>query len=121
MWFELLRVKLYRYDLKGNINYFELAGGLSYRGFALSIIQATEAKITLQVCLEEKVQGKSTLVRANGRFELARVRVIGSRLYLNSYKVPQNTRTYFQLPDFKKVVSFKRVFTVLRRPIWVCT
>ena len=49
MWFKLLRVKLYRYDLKGNINYFELAGGLSYRGFAFSIVQTTEAKITLQV------------------------------------------------------------------------
>ena len=73
MWFELLRVKLYRYDLRGNINYFELAEGLSYRGFALSIVQAIEAKITLQVCLEEEVQGKSTLVGANGRFELSGV------------------------------------------------
>ena len=30
-WFELSRVKLYRNDLKGNKNYFELAGGSSYR------------------------------------------------------------------------------------------
>ena len=32
-WFELSKVKLYRNDLKGNKNYFELAG--SYRGFEL--------------------------------------------------------------------------------------
>ena len=32
-WFKLLRVKLYRKELKGNKNYFELTGGLSYRGF----------------------------------------------------------------------------------------
>ena len=30
-WFELSRVKLYRNDLRGNKNYFELAGGSSYR------------------------------------------------------------------------------------------
>ena len=29
-WFELLRVKLYGNSLKGNKNYFELVGGLSY-------------------------------------------------------------------------------------------
>ena len=34
-WFELLRVKLYTNNLKGNKNYFELAGGSSYRGFEL--------------------------------------------------------------------------------------
>ena len=34
-WFELSRVKLYRNELKGNKNYFELAGGSSYRGFEL--------------------------------------------------------------------------------------
>ena len=34
-WFELLRVKLYRNNLKGNKNYFELAGVSSYRGFEL--------------------------------------------------------------------------------------
>ena len=33
--FELSRVKLYRKDLKGNINYSELAGSSSYRGFEL--------------------------------------------------------------------------------------
>ena len=31
MWFELSRVKLWRNDLKGNENYFELEGGSSYR------------------------------------------------------------------------------------------
>ena len=30
-WFELSRVKLYTNDLRGNKNYFELAGGSSYR------------------------------------------------------------------------------------------
>ena len=30
--FELSRVKLYRNDLRGNKNYFESAGGSSYRG-----------------------------------------------------------------------------------------
>ena len=34
-WFELSRVKLYRNELKGNKNYFELAGGSSYQGFDL--------------------------------------------------------------------------------------
>ena len=34
-WFELSRVKLYRNDLKGSKNYFELAGGSSYGGFEL--------------------------------------------------------------------------------------
>ena len=31
----ILRVKLYRNVLKGNKNYFEIAGGSSYRGFEL--------------------------------------------------------------------------------------
>ena len=31
-WFELSRVKLYINDLRGNKNYFELAGSSSYRG-----------------------------------------------------------------------------------------
>ena len=34
-WFKLLRVKLYRNELMGNKNYFELAGGSSYRRFEL--------------------------------------------------------------------------------------
>ena len=34
-WFELSKVKLYRNDLKGHKNYFELAGSSSYRGFEL--------------------------------------------------------------------------------------
>ena len=32
-WFGLSRVKLHRNELKGNKNYFELAGGSSYREF----------------------------------------------------------------------------------------
>ena len=34
-WFELSRVKLYRNDLRGDKNYFELTGDSSYRGFEL--------------------------------------------------------------------------------------
>ena len=34
-WFELSMVKLYRNDLRGNKNYFELAGDSSYKGFEL--------------------------------------------------------------------------------------
>ena len=52
--FELWRVKLYRNDLKGNKNYVELAGGFLH----------------YSKCKKE-IQGKSTLVRASGRFELA--------------------------------------------------
>ena len=32
-WFESSRINLYGSDLKGNKNYFELAGGSSYRGY----------------------------------------------------------------------------------------
>ena len=35
-------VKLYRNDLRGNKNYFELAGGSSYRGFELSGVNCNE-------------------------------------------------------------------------------
>ena len=43
-WFELLRVKLYRNDLKGNKNYFKLAGCLSYQGFKLrSLLEKDKA------------------------------------------------------------------------------
>ena len=38
-WFELLRVNLHRSELRGNKNYFELAGGSSYRGFELPRIK----------------------------------------------------------------------------------
>ena len=56
-------------DLRGNENWFELAG-----------VRVIKGKITVnQECMTE-IQGKSTLVRVSARFELARVRVIGSRL-----------------------------------------
>ena len=45
-------------DLRGNENWFELAG----------------------VRVMTEIQGKSILVRVSARFDLARVRVIGSRL-----------------------------------------
>ena len=44
-WFELSRVKLYKNDLKGNENCFELAGGSSY----ISRVPVTEGKITVNV------------------------------------------------------------------------
>ena len=34
-----------------------------------------------------EIQGKSILVRASARFELVRVRVIGSQLYLQNYYI----------------------------------
>ena len=37
-WFELSRVKLYGNNLEGNKNYFELAGGSSYRGMLLKLV-----------------------------------------------------------------------------------
>ena len=59
-WFELSRVKLYRNDQEGNKNYFELAGGSSYRGFELSgptVITVILVKISFQrnVCVEYPV------------------------------------------------------------------
>ena len=51
----------YRNELKGNKNYFEIAGGF---------------------------QGKSTLVRVSARLELARVRVIRSQLYVQEIMIP---------------------------------
>ena len=48
------RVNLYRNDLKGNKNYFELAGGLSYRGFELP-------RVNYSKCIKE-IHGKSILV-----------------------------------------------------------
>ena len=38
--------------------------------------------VSCSECMTE-IQGKSILVRVSARFELARVRVIGSRLYLS--------------------------------------
>ena len=48
----LSRVKLYGSVLsllKGNKNYFELEGALSYRGFELPRVRVTEGKITVNV------------------------------------------------------------------------
>ena len=46
----------------------QVIGGSSYR------------ELNYSKCVR-KIQGKSTLVRVNARFELAKVRVIGSQLY----------------------------------------
>ena len=34
---QVIGLKLYRNDLKGNKNYFQLLGGLSYRGFEMTV------------------------------------------------------------------------------------
>ena len=60
MLFELLRVKLYRNDLKGK-KILLISGR-----YKLSRVRITEGKITFNV-------GKSTLVRVSVRFELAMV------------------------------------------------
>ena len=44
-WFELSRVNLYRNDLKGNENYFELTGSR----FELSRVRVTEGKTIVEV------------------------------------------------------------------------
>ena len=56
-WFELSRVKLYGNDLRGNKNYFELAGGSSYLGFE-------SPRVNYSKYMKE-IQGKSILVRAS--------------------------------------------------------
>ena len=77
-YFDCVTVKTpHRKDiLRRNKNYFELAGGSSYRGQNYSNTK----------CMKE-ILGKSTQVRVSARFELARVRVIESRL---KFKGPQN-------------------------------
>ena len=77
-WFEYWRVELCRNDLKGNKNYFELAGGLSYREFE-------SLRVKYSKCMKE-IPGKLLiLVRVSTRFELARVRITCIRSQL---KVP---------------------------------
>ena len=41
-WFELSRVNLYRNEVKGNKNYFELVQGSSYRWFELPRVKLQE-------------------------------------------------------------------------------
>ena len=63
-WFELSRVKLYRNGPEGNKNYFDRVSGR----FELSRVRITKGK-----CMKESRGNRFC-------FELARVRVIGSRL-----------------------------------------
>ena len=63
-------------------NYFEFAGGSSYRGFELPKVRVSKCN---SKCKKE-IQGKSTSVRVSARFELARVRVIESQLYMFGYR-----------------------------------
>ena len=53
----VIKGKLYRNDLKGNKNYFELKGGSNYRGF-----ESPRVKLKY---MYEGIQGKSTLVRVS--------------------------------------------------------
>ena len=50
----MTRIELYRNDLKGDKNYYELAGGSSYLGFEL-------LRENYSTCVKE-IQGKLTLV-----------------------------------------------------------
>ena len=72
-WFELSRVKLYRNDLKGNKNYFELVGHV----YSCSLpvrnnrrrVRVTEGKITVKNIKE--IQGKSIWVRVGARVRVS--------------------------------------------------
>ena len=75
-WFELSRVNFYRNDLRGNKNYFELAGSSSYRGFELP-----RGK-NCSKCVKE-IKGKSILVRVSARFELGRDELSGDNCILH--------------------------------------
>ena len=46
------------------------------------MVRVTDGKITAN-----EIQGKSTLVRVSARLELARVRVIGSQLYVQEIMI----------------------------------
>ena len=60
--------------------------GSSYCG-----VWVTKGKITVNVQCTTEIQGKSILIRVSARFELVRVRVIGSRLY--NHVASCNSRT----------------------------
>ena len=45
-----------------------------------------------------EIQGKSILVRVSARFELARVRVIGSRLYKKAKKTKTSNKVWQKKP-----------------------
>ena len=61
-----------------------------------------------------EMQGKSILVRVSARFELARVRVVGSRLYLSGSRLYAcintgkfkglDSREITSLPDIERVI-----------------
>ena len=68
-WFKLSRVKLYRKDLKGNKDYFELVGGSTYQGFELP-----------RVKLQYMYEGNPGEIDFGS--SLCEVRVSGSQLYL---------------------------------------
>ena len=57
VFFRLVKRLKHRNDLKGNKNYFELAGASSCRGFKLT-------RVNYSKCMKEN-QGKSTLVRVS--------------------------------------------------------
>ena len=84
---EFSRVKLYRNDLKGNKNYFELAGGLSYRWYLslICVLSSCELpRVNYSKCMKE-IQRKSILVRVSEK-----VLDIRSLLYIGNKKMILN-------------------------------
>ena len=86
-WFKLLRVNLYRNDLKGNKNYFKLTGPR----LELSRVRVTEGKIIVDV--RRKSSGNRFWFAFNSaRFELARVAV--SVLFADNSRYPYVSAYY---------------------------
>ena len=86
-------------DLRGNENWFESAGVRVIEG-------STYQWMSYQWMYDgNQCKGKSILVRVSARFELARVRVIGSRLYL----------FHFSTSTFLPSTTWVRTCLLLRR------
>ena len=77
--------------------------GSSQREFELSRVRVT-SECHISECMTE-IKGKSILVRVSARFKLARVRVIGSRLYL----------FHFSTSTFLLSTTWVRTCLLLRR------
>ena len=85
-WFEYWRVKLCRNDLKGNKNYFELAGGLSYRQFKL-------LRVKYSKCVKE-IPGKLLI--------LVRVSKGSNYMYQESTEGPSYVESFFATKFFQR-------------------
>ena len=62
-----------------------------------------------------EIQGKSILVRVSASFELARVRVIGSRLYSESYNYIFNKGIIMAIADITVLHTVQYKYTVFSR------